>query len=52
MYIANAKVLRWGPNATYILLTRVGGRVGVTQILGLVLGELQILAILDTNMLV
>ena len=25
MYMANAKILRWGPNATYIPLTGVGG---------------------------
>ena len=24
MYIANVKILRWGPNATYIPVTRVG----------------------------
>ena len=25
MYMANAQILHWGPNATYIPLTRVGG---------------------------
>ena len=25
MYMPNAKILRWGPNATYIPLTGVGG---------------------------
>ena len=25
MYIVNAKILHWGPNATYIPLARVGG---------------------------
>ena len=37
-----------GPNATYIPC----GRVGVTQVLGLALGVTQILAFLNTNMLV
>ena len=32
--MANAKILRWGPNATYIPPTRVGDSRGVTQILG------------------
>ena len=28
MYTAKAKILRWGPNTTYILLTRVGVCIG------------------------
>ena len=43
MYIANAKILRLGPNATYILLISIGGSHR---------GVVQILAFLDTNMLV
>ena len=45
----NAKILRLEPNATYIPLTCVGFRVGVTQILGLASG---VFAFLDTDMLV
>ena len=49
MYMANAKVLRLVPNATYIQLTCVGVSCLVTQILGLASG---VFAFLDTNMLV
>ena len=28
MYMANVKILHWGPNATYIPLAHVGGWVG------------------------
>ena len=38
MYMVNARILRWGPNAAYIPLTRVGVCVGVTQILTFALG--------------
>ena len=49
--MVNAKILCWGPNATYIPLT--GGFVlGITQILGLASGVMQIFTFLDTNMLV
>ena len=51
--MANAKILRSGPNATYIPLAfAFGFCVGVTQILCFALGVMQILAFLDTNMLV
>ena len=53
IYMANARILRWVPNPTYIPPARVGGLVlGVMQILGFALGVTQILAFLDTNMLV
>ena len=42
MYVPNAKILRWDPNATYIPLTGVGLALGVTQILGLASGVTQI----------
>ena len=49
----NVKILRWGPNATYVPLTGVGVlRLGLTQILGLASGVMQIFTFLDTNMLV
>ena len=53
MYMANARILRLGPNTTYIPLTRVGIlHWGVMQILVFALGGTQILVFLDTNMLV
>ena len=53
----NVSNLRLGPNAIYIPLTcigvsRWGFALGLTQILKFELGVLQILAFLDTNMLV
>ena len=50
MYIAKAKTLRCGPNATTD--SRRGFRLGVTQILGMASGVTQIFAFLETNMLV
>ena len=53
IYMANARILRWGPNATYIPPARVLGlALGVMQILAFALGIMQIIAFLDTNMLV
>ena len=48
MYMANVKVLRWVPNATYIALTG-GFTLGVTQILGFALGVTKIFTFSDTN---
>ena len=49
MYMANARHNAKGPNANYIPLAGVGG---FSEILAFALGETQILAFLDTNMLV
>ena len=43
IYMANARILRWGPNVTYIFHLLA---------LRLALGVTQILAFLDTNLLV
>ena len=51
--MANAKLLCSGPNATYIPLAHVGVSCwGVTQILCYALEVMQVVAFLDTNMLV
>ena len=52
IYMANAKILRWGPNTTYIPLARVGVCVWSKANFMFRLGVRQILAFLDTNMLV
>ena len=52
MYMANAKILRWGPNAAYIPLTRIGGLRWGKGKFCFALGVRQILVFLDTNMLV
>ena len=51
--MANAKILRWGPNATYNPLARVGDLCwGNANFSCFLLGVTQILAFLDTNMLI
>ena len=48
MNMANSNILHWGPIATYIPLTCIGG----WQIFAFALWVMQILAFLDTIMLV
>ena len=53
MYMANVRILRWGPNANlYSTDLRWGFTLGVTQILVFTLEVTQIFRFLDTNMLV
>ena len=52
MYMANAKMLRWGPNTTYIPWADVRVLHWGYAIFIFHVGVTQILALLDTNMLV
>ena len=52
MYLPNTSPSHWGPNATYIPPARVGVVIGGNANFSIRIGVMQILAFLDTNMLV